>query len=89
MHTPTRRSNILALLIILAGWGTLWTSYAGLIIGTLGAGVQLWRDDFGNLNADGAPYWDYPTTYRKQQFTWISRFINQPSRNFSQTWGFA
>jgi hypothetical protein len=69
LHTRTRRSKSLILLIALAGWGLCGTSYGDTIIGTNRppfeqGGFRSWIGTPGpNLNNNGSPYWDYPTNY--------------------------
>ena len=64
LHTCTRRSKSLILLIALAGWGLCGTSYGDTIVGGNVDGFQTWIGTPGlNLNNNGFPYWDYPTNY--------------------------
>ena len=60
-RTALRNTRGLSLLIAAAVWiGTACaTSYAQSVIGSPGAGFQNWTA--GNLNNNGAPFWDAPT----------------------------
>jgi hypothetical protein len=60
-RTAVRSRRGLSLLIAAAIWtGTACaTSYAQTVIGSPGAGFQNWTA--GNLNNNGAPFWDAPT----------------------------
>ena len=60
---------IASLILLIAPWATCGTSYAQTLIGSSGAGWQTWSTtngaqpslgDLGDLNSNGAPYWDVP-----------------------------
>ena len=64
-----RARTSLILLIALAVWAISGTSYAQTLIGSPGAGWQTWSTTngaqpqlgtLGDLNSNGAPYWDVP-----------------------------
>ena len=58
LRKAVRSRTSLILLITIAAWATCGTSYAQTVIGSAGAGFQTWKA--GNLNDNGAPYWDTP-----------------------------
>jgi hypothetical protein len=53
------RRGLNLLLVTAAVWAACPTSYAQTVIGSPGAGFQTWTA--GNLNNNGAPFWDAPT----------------------------
>lgn len=59
-RTAARRRHGLILLIAMAVWTTCAASYAQTVIGSPGAGFQNWTA--ADLNNNGAPFWDAPTT---------------------------
>jgi hypothetical protein len=59
-RTAARRRNRLILLIAMAVLTTCTASSAQTVIGSPGAGFQNWTA--ANLNNNGAPFWDAPTT---------------------------
>src|ERR1700687_5324745 len=59
-RTAACRRPGLILLIAMAVWTTCAVSYAQTVIGSPGAGFQNWTA--ADLNNNGAPFWDAPTT---------------------------
>jgi hypothetical protein len=59
-RTAVRRRHGLILLIAMAVLTTCTASYAQTVIGSPGAGFQNWTAT--DLNNNGAPFWDAPTT---------------------------
>jgi len=64
-RTAVRRRHGLTLLIAMAVLTTCTASYAQTVIGSPGAGFQNWTA--ADLNNNGAPFWDAPTTKFSRQ----------------------
>lgn len=59
-RTAARRRHSLILLIAMVVWTTCAASYAKTVMGSPGAGFQ--NSTAADLNNNGAPFWDAPTT---------------------------
>jgi len=86
MHTAMRRISYLILLVAMVGWA-LGTADAVTIKGSPGAAFQIWVT--GDLDNNGAPYWDNPTLYQEpgpMETRKIFGGIKPPGMNGNVVW---